>query len=260
MIEVFGMKETLPGAFIVTGGSSGMGEAVLDKFKWKFSPHRVFNIDVNYCARPLDVRDYEAVYSVMEMAIIPEVTNYLFSGVGALFVLDPESKKPADFASLPITHSLAMANINFIGQMNVLHAFFNVVREREALGNVVVVSSIAASISCGPVHAVYGATKAALSKLAKDLSLLSPRVRINIVSPGSVRTNIGAWNLDFTLSHEGAHAVQHGQDADQKALGREVTLQQIINNVGFLFFTDHGLNGAEIVIDEGLTKLVREGY
>lgn len=108
--------------------------------------------------------------------------------------------------------------------------------------------------------AVYDATKAAISALAKRLVPYNKIIRINIIEPGSVRTNIGGWNTDLTPNQSGKVLVKEGQDSDFKRLGEEVTLENIVNAVEFLFFKEHGLNGAEIVIDKGLTLMGREGY
>ena len=81
-----------------------------------------------------------------------------------------------------------------------------------------------------------------------------------MISPGSVRTNIGAWDVNFQENTAGKEIVRQGQDADAVRLGKEITTGQIARVTKFLFFEDHGMNGADLVIDEGLTLAGREGY
>lgn len=250
---------TRTGCLLVTGGSSGIGQAIRTALIGEFLPEHTANIDVHDPNNPVDVRDYDAVLETMTKVVVPNCTNYLFSGAGVVFFIDPHTKQPVDFAAAPITQLRAMAEINFIGQINVLHAFIQTVLTRKAQGNIVVVSSISAFYSGGPNMAVYDATKAAISALAKRLVPYKD-ICINIIDPGSVRTGIGSLNPDFTHSCEGAAIVKQGQDADDQRLGHGVSLKQIEEVTRFLFFADHGINGAEIVIDGGLTLLGRESY
>ncbi len=246
------------GSLIVTGGFSGIGKAVLDKISGRFYKKNVCNIDVR-AKPPIDVRDYEAISSVMKRVIVRGETNYLFSAAGVIFLTDPETGRAADFSKAPIDQLRAMVEINFMGTINVLHAFISELNRKKASGNVIVVSSISSFYSGGPNMAVYDATKAAISALAKRL-VPYKNIRINIIYPGSVRTNIGSWKQDFSEDVAGRQIVKQGQDADEKRLGKQVLICQIAEFVEYLFFRNHGMDGADIVIDEGLTLMGRENY
>lgn len=248
------------GSLVVTGGCHGIGKAILEGMSNKFIPERTFNIDIKNPEYTVDVRNYTQVLAVMEKAIRPETNNYLLSGVGVVFFLDPKTQEPVDFINAPVEQLRAMVEINLIGQINVLHAFIGTVLEKRAKGNIVVVSSISAFHSGGPNMAVYDATKSAISALAKRLVPYQPNIRINTIEPGSVRTNIGGWTPNLNVSQEGLRIVKEGQDGDAIRLGKEVSLSQVVNLTKFLFFSDHGLNGARIVVDEGLTLMGRDGY
>lgn len=249
------------GSFIVTGGCSGIGKSVLDAFYDRFDEANILNIDVRDESNPIDVRNYTGVLKAIQETVREGEENYLFSNAGIALFMDSKTNKHADFIQAPIEQLHAMVDINLNGQINVLHAFINSVISKKAKGNIIVISSISAFHSGGPGMAVYDATKAAISTLAQRLVPYYKYNRINIIEPGSVSTNIGGWNDDFTPCQAGLDLVKEGQELDKKRLGgREVSLQQIVNVTEFLFFKEHGLNGAEIVVDEGLTLMGREGY
>lgn len=240
---------------IVTGGSSGIGKAVLDALS---SRMETLNIDIN-SQNPVDVRDYSAVFKAIG-EFVCEGKNFLLSNAGVAFFTDALGEA-VDFANAPITQLHDMVDINLKGQINVLKAFIGSVMEKGGTGNIVVVSSISAFHSGGPNMAVYDATKAAVTALALRLvAYQSKGIRINVIQPGSVRSNIGGWNTDFSVNEHGLRIVKEGQDGDQRKLGDEVSVEEIVNSVKFLFFENHGMNGAVMTIDKGLTLVGRENY
>ena len=241
------------GTLIVTGGSSGIGKAVLSSLCNEFN--NCLCLDVK---SGVDVRNYESVLLFMQKNISENEENFLFSNAGVVFFTD-NTGQVVDFANAPIEQLHDMVDINLKGQINVLHAFVKTLQEKNATGNIVVTSSISSFYSGGVNMAVYDATKAAISALAQRL-VPYRNIRINIIEPGSVRTNIGGWNPDFSMNQNGLDVVRAGQDGDKKALGKEVTINQIVSLVKFLFFEDHGMNGSKIVVDEGLTLNSRDNY
>lgn len=245
------------GSLIVTGGASGIGKAVHERLEKRFTDPRI--LDIKHQQNPIDVRDYSAVKKLMEGSIVSGEINYLFSAAGVVFFIDENSRQVVDFASAKPEMLRAMVDINLMGTINTLHAFISTMKAKKASGKIVVVSSISAFHSGGPGMAVYDATKAAITALAKRL-IPYRDITINTIQPGSVRTNIGGWNEDMSISPQGLSLVKDGQDADQKRLQNEVTLEQIANVTEFLFFGNHGMNGAELTIDDGLTLLGRDGY
>lgn len=241
----------------VTGGSSGIGNAVLNSFLNKGL--ECVNLDVRGNP-PIDVRNFSDVKNLFDNRVISG-KNFLLANAGVAYFTDSQGKI-VDFANAPIEQLHAMVQVNLIGQINILQAFIGKVIQKCGSGNIVVISSISADFSGGPNMAVYDATKAAITALAKSLVPYQKNdIRINILQPGSIRTTIGGWNPDGTINQAGLDIVKIGQDTDQKKLGgKEVSLSQIVNWVNFLFFSDHGANGAVITIDEGLTLMGREDY
>ena len=253
-------RNPTPGALIVTGASpGGIGAAVLDAFSGKFAPGRTHNLDLRDPTGPIDVRDAEQVAQAIREAVVPGEMNYLLHAAGIVHLAHPESGEPIDFFNSPLELLHQMITVNVGGTINVLRAFADALRERAAQGNVVVVSSISAEYSGGAAMAVYGATKAAISWLSQQIAV-HPRWKVNILEPGSVRTNIGAWTPAFSENLAGREMVAHGQDGDAARLGGEVSKAMIVEEVRYLFFAPHGRNGSRVMVDLGLTTAGREGY
>jgi len=113
--------------------------------------------------------------------------------------------------------------------------------------SVVFISSVAA-LRCAEIgNAIYSSTKAAISSFARVLALelASRRVRVNIVSPGMVRTPL----LDqFDMTAE-----QFRSDEQKYPLGYG-SPEDVANTVAFLLSdATKWMTGTDIVLDGGLT-------
>lgn len=112
-------------------------------------------------------------------------------------------------------------------------------------------ASIIAISSEGAVHAMpqytlVGASKGALESLARHLAVeLGPRgIRVNVLSPGSVRTD--AWNALPDADSRLAAA------AGRAALGRLATLEEVAYAAQFLMSdAAGGMAGHTLVVDGG---------
>ena len=106
----------------------------------------------------------------------------------------------------------------------------------------------------GPAgRAAYAASKGAVRAMARSLaSELSPRrIRVNTVVPGAVDTHI--WDLSAT--DEEARARLYRRLADRAPLARMLTPDEVAQTVLFLASdAASGIQGAEIVVDGGLTQ------
>ena len=113
--------------------------------------------------------------------------------------------------------------------------------------SVVFISSVAA-LRCAEVgNAIYSSTKAAISSFARVLALeLAPRrIRVNIVSPGMVRTPL-LNQFDMT-------AEQFRSDEQKYPLGYG-SPEDVANTVAFLLSdATKWMTGTDIVLDGGLT-------
>jgi len=111
-------------------------------------------------------------------------------------------------------------------------------------GSVVNVSSVA-GVQPAPGIAFYGASKAMLSHLTRDLAVeLGPGIRVNAVAPAVVTTKFA------TALYEG----REGEVAAAYPLKRLGTPSDIGSVVAFLLSEDAGwLTGQVIVVDGGVT-------
>lgn len=147
--------------------------------------------------------------------------------------------------------------------------FFSAVRTVRAAvphlrdgGSIVNISSLNARLPAGMI-APYSAAKAALTNLGTMLSEeLAPRIRVNTVSPGPVRTPL--WTADGGFAH--VFADQLGTTAEDVmdrvlpetmsiSIGRVGEAQEVADLVAFLA-SDRAawITGADYVIDGGMNK------
>jgi 3-oxoacyl-[acyl-carrier protein] reductase len=114
---------------------------------------------------------------------------------------------------------------------------------RAARGAVVNTASIA-GISAAGSSLAYGATKAGLIKMTKDLArALAPEVRVNAVAPGAVDS---AWQIEWTEE-------QRKSSIDRALLKRRCTPEDIAEVIAFLGFGAAMVTGQTMVVDGGLT-------
>lgn len=111
-------------------------------------------------------------------------------------------------------------------------------------GAVVNVASVA-GLRSAPGIAFYGASKAALIHLTEELAVeLGPKVRVNAVAPGVVKT-------DFALA---LYSGREEQAAKAYPMNRLGVPEDIAGTVAFLLSDDAGwITGQTIVVDGGLT-------
>jgi NAD(P)-dependent dehydrogenase (short-subunit alcohol dehydrogenase family) len=124
-----------------------------------------------------------------------------------------------------------------------------------AEGAAVVLTSSITGITGTPAFSVYSASKAAVRALARSwiLDLKDRHIRVNVVSPGPVRTP-GLVELAGTDP-----AAQQGLVdylASQVPLGRVAEPEEIAKAVLFLASSDSSfVNGAELFVDGGMAQV-----
>ena len=170
---------------VVTGASSGIGEAVSAKLLR--AGYRVYGLSRRGTApdgvsgMKLDVTDEQRV---------EEVFREIFQKEGRIDLLVNNAgfgiSGPLEFTEL--TSARAQMDVNFFGQFLCARAVLPYMRERRS-GRIVFVSSVAASMAI-PYQAFYSASKAAVSSIAlalrnevKDLG-----ITVTAVLPGDVKT------------------------------------------------------------------------
>ncbi|MFD1684828.1 SDR family NAD(P)-dependent oxidoreductase [Halobellus litoreus] len=176
---------------LVTGAASGIGRAVVDRFRVDESLDHVAAFDVDSTVQTVfddddvstydvDVRDHEAVHEAVDDIenkhnITALVNNAAVSRYVWLGDLTPEE-----------WHEVI--DINLTGQYNIAHAVGPRMFEREE-GAIVNISSTAGQRGSASAGVHYSASKAGIFGLTKGLAKqLAPSVKVNCVVPGLIDT------------------------------------------------------------------------
>jgi len=114
---------------------------------------------------------------------------------------------------------------------------------KAAKGAVVNIASIA-GISVAGSSMAYGATKAAVISLTKNLARgLAPEVRVNAVAPGAVDST---WMIEWTNE-------QRASSIDNALLKRRCTPEDLAEVIVFLLAGAGMVTGQTVIVDGGLT-------
>ena len=237
---------------LVTGGSSGMGEAtarLLSKRGWHvaimFAKNRAeadrVAGDLNGLALQGDVAQdadcRRVAKSVLEhWGRIDALVN---SAGTTKFVAH------ADLEGLSADDMLGIFRVNVVGPYQMIRACAQALKE--ARGSVVNISSVASILGTGSSVA-YAASKAALDTMTFSLArALAPEVRLNIVAPGYVRT---PWQV-------AAHGAEGALDlekrfAERAPLKAAAEPNDVADAIAWLIEGARRVTGEIIYVDAGM--------
>jgi 3-oxoacyl-[acyl-carrier protein] reductase len=238
---------------IVTGGSSGMGEAtarLLAKKGWGvgivFSKNRKQAEDVaRQCGDALAIQCNVAEDGDCRRAAREALAKWgridgLVNNAGTTkFVShkDLEGLSAADFE--------AIFRVNLIGPYQMVRACEPALRE--AKGSVVNVSSVAHLLGTGSSIA-YAASKAALNTMSFSLArALAPEIRVNIVCPGYVRT---PWQV-AAKGEEGSREDER-RYAERAPLRAAAEAQDVAEAIAWLLEGARRVTGEILYVDGGM--------
>jgi 3-oxoacyl-[acyl-carrier protein] reductase len=149
--------------------------------------------------------------------------------------------EPRDLDRMTEAFWSLLLSVNLLGPFRCTRAAAAALRA--ARGAVVNTASIAGISSAGSSLA-YGATKAGLIKMTKDLArALAPEVRVNAVAPGAVDSD---WQIEWTEE-------RRRQSAERALLRRRCTPDDIAEVIVFLGCGAAMVTGQTVVVDGGLT-------
>ncbi len=195
----------------------------------------------------IDYSSYENIFEMFQNNCVKDKRNCLISfvGTGKMEGEFPYNNKEVQriwsinyFAN----RNLALAITEFLSQNDE----FN----HEGKSSHIFTSSVASSNNVGaPIE--YSASKAALEIFIKNLSHhISPKQRINTISPGHIYTPTGTW------------AIKYKQDANKviSMIKKSIPLDRLgniddLNNAYMFFLSEFSsyLTGTNFVIDGGLS-------
>jgi len=224
---------------IVTGGSSGMGEATvkeLEKRGWQVAAMArskgEFRGDV---AKDGDCRR-------VAKAVLDK-----FGRIDALVNCAGTTKfvGHADLEGLSAEDFEAIFRVNLIGPFQMIRACVPALKA--AKGCIVNVSSVASILGTGSSIA-YAASKAALDTMSFSLArALGPEIRVNVVAPGYVRT---PWQV---AAHGAAGAEElERKFAERTPLKAAPEAQDVADAIAWLVEGARRVTGEIIYIDGGM--------
>ncbi len=176
---------------IVTGGSRGVGLGITQRFLEA-------GAEVVICGRtapesPPRAAGREALFvaaDVREVEAIEAVVGAAESRFGRLDVLvnNAGGAPAADAATASPRFSESILRLNLIAPLNFAQRANATMQKQEEGGSIINISSVS-GVRPSPGTAAYGAAKAGLLSLTQTLAVeWAPRVRVNAVTAGMIRT------------------------------------------------------------------------
>lgn len=232
---------------VVTGGASGIGAAVVERFVDRGLRVSVFDLGEPASARAgvdyyrVDVTDRSAVESALARASAQSpapdvlVTSH---GIRGAFVpaleLDPE-------------HLRRLFDIHVMGTFLVASAFARPLLDAGANGSIVTISSTTAY---GGWHrqADYGTAKAAVRQLTANLAVeWAPLIRVTSVAPGHTRTPMVQDMIDNGYDISATEA--------RTPLGRLCSPDEMARSIEYLALDAAFVTGVCLPVDGGWTTV-----
>jgi NAD(P)-dependent dehydrogenase (short-subunit alcohol dehydrogenase family) len=240
---------------LITGGTSGIGLAAAKAFVAEGARVVVTGRDAAALEKAQAELGPKAI-AIRNDAGVPSAAKELAAAIAGRGL-----KLDAVFLNAGIARFAGLADVtealwDEAFDINVKGVFFQIQAVAPLLAqgaSIVINGSINAHIGM-PNSAVYAASKAAVISLAKTLSaeLLPRGARVNVVSPGPVRTPLyGKLGLDAATLEATAAQIQA-----QVPLGRFGTPEEVATTVLHLAAPESAfIVGTEIVVDGGMSQL-----
>lgn len=243
---------------LITGGTSGIGEACTELFARQEAKVVTMSIQAEEgkaLAERLTDEGLDCVFHYGDVSKEPEVKAAVDLAVSKFGRLDCVHANAGLLRNQKITDLTlddfhAMVNVNLLGPVLLAkHAI--PMMERQCKGVVCITTSVAADVGF-PGHAIYAATKAALVALLRCLTTdHSPNgVRFVGVSPGTIDTPmLAASCAGWSKPKEEIYA-DVARKIPIRRMGRSI---DVANAVGFLLSDEAGFINGSIVHLEGGT-------
>jgi NAD(P)-dependent dehydrogenase (short-subunit alcohol dehydrogenase family) len=230
---------------LVSGGAHGIGAAIARRFSEEGA--RVVIADVNgEVGEPL-ARDIGATFAVADVSDHAAVGRLVTSVVESHGGLDIVVSNAAIFrggtveGTTPQTWRDVMA-VNLAPCYHLAHFAVPHLRKRPG-ASLVIISSVQA-IRGFPEWAAYAASKGGLLGLMRQMAVdLAPHVRVNAISPGTIRSYPEQWTSDGEREWAARHLLQRLGEPDEVARAAVFLASDEAS-----FITGHNL-----VVDGGLT-------
>ncbi|HEX8521482.1 MAG TPA: SDR family oxidoreductase [Tepidisphaeraceae bacterium] len=241
---------------LITGGSSGIGLATAKLFAAQGA--RLFitgrrKEELEAAAREIGNGTVPIPGDISKLSDLDRVYDVIRQQVGRLDILFANAGGGGFMPLGQITEE----HFDKYFSINVKGTLFTVQKALPLMpdGASVVLNGSIVSIKGFPAFSVYSATKAAVRSFARTWSTdLGPRrIRVNVVSPGTVVTP--GYRSELGMSEEQIRQFE-AQSSAQTPLGRSGTPDEIARAVLFLASEDSSyVNGVELFVDGGMAQI-----
>ena len=247
---------------IITGGASGIGRAICERFCEEGAT--VVVADMNEAAGQqvaktlgdqssfcqLDVREKDQWHSLMnEVTQKHRKLDILVNNAG---ILSTTSRQSVEDVNLEEWRSVQSVNVEgvFLGCQAAVKAM-------KSLGGVIINLSSVAGLIASPGILAYGASKGAVRQLTKSIAVDCARkgygIRCNSVHPGLIDTDMGQNSMHMG---GGNPEENYRNRIALTPMGEAGSPIDIANGILFLASEEaRHVTGAELVIDGGLTAV-----
>lgn len=227
---------------VITGASSGIGEAVARQFSEAGHPlllvaRRLDRLEAlnlpNAMCRKVDVTkraELEAAIAEAEAAYGP--VDCLINNAGLMQLGAADTQDPSEWDN--------MIDINLKGMLYGIHAVIGNMRARKG-GTIFNISSIA-GIKGFPNHMAYCGTKFGVHGLSETLreEVANDNVRVVTIAPGAVETEL--------LGHTTSADVIAGYEDWKQSIGGAIAAKDIADSISFVYNMPQNVCIRELVI------------
>lgn len=227
---------------IITGASSGIGEATAKRFSNAGHPllliaRRVEKLEAlnlpNTICLKVDVTDFDA----MRNAITKAEEKYgkadcLINNAGAMLLGSIDTQDIKEWQK--------MFDLNVMAVLNTMQAVLPDMKERRT-GTIINISSIAGKKTF-PVHAAYCGTKFAIHGISENVreEVAAFNVRVVTIAPGAVETEL--------LSHTSDAEIIKGYEDWKESMNGVIIPDDIARSIEFVYSQPQNVNIRELVI------------
>lgn len=231
---------------VVTGGSSGIGLAIVKRFI--ACGYQVFNLDIKPSSIgtfvQCDMTDHHAVTACIKNIAADNAIDVLVCNAGRHVSATIEDTEESAL--------LALFNLNVKGAYSATKAALTHMKDKG--GSIIYVASDQAIIAKSNSFA-YNLTKHALASMAKTTAIdyAKYNIRANAVCPGTIETPLYHQAIERYCERSGADkATVHNDEASMQPLGRIGQPDEVAAMVAFLASDDASfISGSLQLIDGG---------
>ncbi|EJI1393491.1 TPA: SDR family oxidoreductase [Vibrio parahaemolyticus] len=214
---------------VITGASSGIGEAIARRFSEEGHPlllvaRRVERLEAlnlpNTLCEKVDVTDHASLITAIEKAEAQfGPADVLVNNAGVMLLGQIDTQDAAEWKR--------MFDVNVLGLLNGMHSVLAPMKARNS-GTIINISSIAGKKTF-PDHAAYCGTKFAVHAISENVreEVAASNVRVTTIAPGAVETEL--------LSHTTSQDIKDGYDAWKVDMGGVLAADDVARAVMFAY-------------------------